>query len=180
MIIFSTVLRIFLGKNCLSLIQSVEIVNMVSVTLSSMERNRHKPLEHLIFFLFRNLISQIFKAFFCWVFMHKCTQDNKILYVFFYATHFLEAVESLWATIFQVALSLLSLSLSISFTACDITIKSTHKSLLKSSSIKSLKFYGIFSFCHNLVSYCAIFYCIMIFIKWHNIILYYMIQFCFI
>lgn len=38
------------------------------------------------------------------------------------------------------ALSLLSLSLSISFTACDIIIKSTHKLLLKSSSIKSLKF----------------------------------------
>lgn len=33
MIIFSTVLRIFLGKNCLSLIQSVEIVNMVSYSI---------------------------------------------------------------------------------------------------------------------------------------------------
>lgn len=33
MFIFSTVLRIFLGKNCLSLIQSVEIVNMVSYSI---------------------------------------------------------------------------------------------------------------------------------------------------
>lgn len=33
MFIFSTVLRIFLGKKCLSLIQSVEIVNMVSYSI---------------------------------------------------------------------------------------------------------------------------------------------------
>lgn len=129
MFIFSTVLRIFLGKNCLSLIQSVEIVNMVSYSIlygKGILWNHHcllgtyvrgLPLptnyhpherlyKHCLIFIFeiwnsfRNLISQIFKAFFCWVFMHKHTQDNKILYVFFYATHFLQAVESLWATIF--------------------------------------------------------------------------------
>lgn len=88
MFIFCTVLRMFLGMNCLSLIQSVQFVNIVSVTLSCMEKEYIGINLLGIFFPFRNLISQIFKAFFCWVFMHKHT--HKIIkydYIFSFMRH---------------------------------------------------------------------------------------------